>query len=603
MDIKMNSLELQKRFYTTYKEFFNTHDIVLSGNSVLTWWADISHGASALRIKQKLPVKIFCGVNFNNSGKVTFGKMLSYMIIDNVFIENNVNTFFKHDIDEVSGFLENFLHQHGYHLWLDISLLFETPPGHGLAFSGVTAVLLTFLTHILTDKLDTKTLVDREFPIESALFDEIYIASLRLSHCIWGGRSVCGASNCLVMTSGLALPMVHFSQKCNHTNTHENIMDEGNSDIHRCINTLLYQDSVLSFLWKDTTTIDELPIDYGVIFTGVGYRFADIEATREQRQYEEDKLKSFITNAVASLSIPIADQAKISAILGFDQNEVIYKNIDHMNLKILEGFNALFRGVNRDVSITTFIDTIRKIGLSSFAYQKENKLYTALKYLFHTYQQFDDESIGILPFNTGRIGGSLFFVMKKERSRATMNKVLEQLRADGNIVSLDYASWRDGYSSDWVRVEQYISSQIYSEYTREGDILYTDSFGRSYSGDYDMITKNETDGILLDTIWGRVYIQGTKLTSKEIHSQNTTIDMLKLLLTNIGKEVSNSKLPISTYSQNKNEILSKIILPIKKITKERFGKEIALTCVGWITQYYLKLDTDESIRIGLIRTL
>ena len=36
-DIKMNSLELQKRFYTTYKEFFNTHDIVLSGNSVLTW--------------------------------------------------------------------------------------------------------------------------------------------------------------------------------------------------------------------------------------------------------------------------------------------------------------------------------------------------------------------------------------------------------------------------------------------------------------------------------------------------------------------------------------------------------------------------------------
>ena len=119
-----------------------------------------------------------------------------------------------------------------------------------------------------------------------------------------------------------------------------------------------------------------------------------------------------------------------------------------MNLKILEGFNALFRGVNRDVSITTFIDTIRKIGLSSFAYQKENKLYTALKYLFHTYQQFDDESIGILPFNTGRIGGSLFFVMKKERSRATMNKVLEQLRADGNIVSLDYASWRDGYSSD-----------------------------------------------------------------------------------------------------------------------------------------------------------
>ena len=36
-DIKMNSLELQKIFYTTYKEFFNTHDMVLSGDAVLTW--------------------------------------------------------------------------------------------------------------------------------------------------------------------------------------------------------------------------------------------------------------------------------------------------------------------------------------------------------------------------------------------------------------------------------------------------------------------------------------------------------------------------------------------------------------------------------------
>jgi hypothetical protein len=63
---------------------------------------------------------------------------------------------------------------------------------------------------------------------------------------------------------------------------------------------------------------------------------------------------------------------------------------------------------------------------------------------------------------------------------------------------------------------------------------------------------------------------GTKLTSKDIHSQNTTIDMMRLLLGNIGKEVSNSRLPISTYSQNKNELLGKIIIPIQKITREYF---------------------------------
>jgi hypothetical protein len=46
--------------------------------------------------------------------------------------------------------------------------------------------------------------------------------------------------------------------------------------------------------------------------------------------------------------------------------------------------------------------------------------------------------------------------------------------------------------------------------------------------------------------------------------------MLKILLEHIGQEVSNDNLPISTYSQNKNEILGKVVLPIKKIAKEYF---------------------------------
>jgi hypothetical protein len=61
-----------------------------------------------------------------------------------------------------------------------------------------------------------------------------------------------------------------------------------------------------------------------------------------------------------------------------------------------------------------------------------------------------------------------------------------------------------------------------------------------------------------------------KLTSKEIHSQNTTIDMLRILMDNIGKEVSNTKLPVSTYSQNKNEILGKVVLPIRKLALKHF---------------------------------
>ncbi len=599
----MNSFELQKIFYTTYKGFFNKHNIVLSGGGVLTWWADISHGVSALRIKQKLPVKTFCGVNFNTSGKVTFWQMWTYSILENSFEESELNTFFKQNADQVSGFIKNFLYQHGYHGGIEIDFLFEAPPWHGFAFSGVISVLLTFLIHTLVKQLDIKTLVGREFPIDPILFDTLYNSSLRLSSCISWGKSAGGSSNYIVMAHNYALPIVHVSQKCEHRNLHENIMDEENTDIHRCINTVIYRDSLLNFLWKDPLWIDELPIDYGVIFTGLEYRFADIEATREQRVYEEEKLTSFIATIVDALPVADSDRTILAKMLNFDKDEVIYKNIDHMNLKILEWFNTLFRRNNDDLSIEAFIDTIRKIGLSSFSYQKENRLFLALQYLFQKYQQFDDEEIGILPFNTGRTGGSLFFVMKKWQSRITIQKALDHLRDEWNIVSLDHASWRDGYSSDGVRVEQYITGKIFSEYTREGDVLFSDSFGESYSGDYDTMRQNETHGILLDAIWGRIYLDGVKLTSKDIHSQNTTIDMLKLLLDNLGKEVPNIKLPSSTYSHNKNEILSKIIIPIKRITKEHFWKEIALSCSGWITEYYLRLEHDPSLRISIIQKL
>lgn len=107
------------------------------------------------------------------------------------------------------------------------------------------------------------------------------------------------------------------------------------------------------------------------------------------------------------------------------------------------------------------------MGLVSFSYQKINKLFFALKYSFDRYKQFEDEEIGILPFNTGKIGGSLLFVMKSEKSRTTLQKVMDQLRSDGYIVSLAYSSWRDGVSTDGVKLEQYISKEIYSKYTKK----------------------------------------------------------------------------------------------------------------------------------------
>lgn len=594
-NMKINSPELQKNFPLIYKNFFNTHDIILSGDAILTWWTDISHGISALRIKQKLPTKTYCWANTNASGKVTFHTVYHYSIFKDAFDEDLFTVFSKYDTERLAQFIQDFLLENGFSGGMEIDFLAEAPKWHGFASSGVLSVLLSFLLYAITGKLDPKTLTESELAVDHPLFNEIYWLSLRLSNCISRGKSIGASTNYTVMMPDNSMPTVFFSQ-----NSPLCLEGEKNSGTE-AMDWALYKGTLKDFLWMDEVNNQELPLDYGVIFTGINYKFSEIESTRELVKKENDRLDSFIIHSIQSLSIKDEDRTILSNLLGFDKNEVYNKNIDITNLRILEWFDYLFKNTYNDSAVNAFINTIKNIGLTSFSCQKENRLFFALQYLFHQYQQFEDEEIGILPFNSGKIGGSLFFVMKQEKSRLTIMKVLEHLNRDGYLASLDYASWRDGSSHDGICMDQFITEKVYSNYTKEGQIVFTDTLGASYSGDYNTIIELEKDCILLDTVRGRIYVKGTKLTSKDIHSQNTTIDMLRLLIEHLWEEVSNSKLPVSTYSQNKNEILSKVVLPIRKISKEYFWKEISLVCSGGITDYFLLLEKDDDIRIGIIK--
>ena len=76
----------------------------------------------------------------------------------------------------------------------------------------------------------------------------------------------------------------------------------------------------------------------------------------------------------------------------------------------------------------------------------------------------------------------------------------------------------------------------------------------------------------------KIYINGRKLTSEDLHSQTGTVDILKILMENIGKDISNKDLPISSYSKNKNDMLGKIVLPLIELIEKETGKKLPLIC-------------------------
>jgi hypothetical protein len=72
-----------------------------------------------------------------------------------------------------------------------------------------------------------------------------------------------------------------------------------------------------------------------------------------------------------------------------------------------------------------------------------------------------------------------------------------------------------------------------------------------------------------------------------------TLDVLSYLLKHPSIDVANKQLPVSSYSQNKNEMQGKIIIPLTKLVQEIIGKDLLLTCKGSNVDFFLRLSRND----------
>ncbi len=110
--------------------------------------------------------------------------------------------------------------------------------------------------------------------------------------------------------------------------------------------TTLYKDTLERFLGLSSLISSEFPLDYGILFTGLEYRFGEIEHTRKQSIKGESIITTFISETIGALSIEEERKKILLEALGFDQNNAIYTHIDSMNLRILEAFSILLKNTS-----------------------------------------------------------------------------------------------------------------------------------------------------------------------------------------------------------------------------------------------------------------
>jgi hypothetical protein len=110
---------------------------------------------------------------------------------------------------------------------------------------------------------------------------------------------------------------------------------------------------------------------------------------------------------------------------------------------------------------------------------------------------------------------------------------------------------------------------------------------------YNEIINAHKEWLLLDAIDNKIYLNGRKLTSTDLCSQTSTISILWKLLDNIGQDLENKELEISSYSKNKNEMLGKIVIPLISLIKKETDSKFPLICKWSMFNFYMKINASD----------
>jgi hypothetical protein len=219
-------------------------------------------------------------------------------------------------------------------------------------------------------------------------------------------------------------------------------------------------------------------------------------------------------------------------------------------------------------------------------------------------EKFDGSSryLWLAPNDTTIMWWSLLFMLPLEGFRKSITNSIDLASREFLWTKLIYANWLDGTWYEWCKIEQDLKNGIYSEFLDGRNCIIKWTNWKIAVGDCDKLLEKQKNGLLLDVFNNKIYLNWQKLTSQELHSQSATIEILKMLLQNPCKDISNKNLPISSYSKNKNDMVWKIIQPLLSLVEKKTWKKLPLICKGSLYEFVVRLN-DSDIEMTILSPL
>lgn len=579
----MNSTQLQKKFPEVYRDFYSKNDLVVSGCFSMSWWNEgILHQSQYLTIGSKIPLKCFVWIKKRNDSLIIFENIISFDIKNETIKSQTYNEVMK-ESDKIIESIKKFLIQNKIEKWITINILTEVPRGHSFGFSDTSSTVLSAALYSFVWIIEPETFTDYRNFLKSDDCQNIRNYAWELSLIARKNNTI--GQHVRYLLSDSSLPIFIYSQNFDN-------------------DTSLFQEKWWKFtplnIYQKESEINshasDLPLDYGIIYSWTSLTSNQIEDSKhadltEFKKYDDfikndlglGNTKSFLDNFMNSGTI-VGSYEKILSFWSI-QTAYLLKSIikTWINFQVIHEFVQHINNLRKQISILS----------------QDNHFTELLVSIFQQKKKLDMEEIGLLPSYSTKSWWGILFVMRQWLSQDTLGESMKEIQKYYPNAMFDYCSYQDGFAHQWIVIEQYITKNIFSTYIQKNHCIYNDNKGVSYTDTRVNIIEKETEWLLIDLVEKKIYLNGIKLTSKEIPAQSSTSEILSILFENIGKDVHIDQFSSSSYSSNKNEMLGKIVLPLIKTIKERNEIDFPFICKWGISDFYLSLR-ETPFKIGII---
>ncbi len=611
----MNSKALQQVYPDIYRHLFSQCPLVLSAPLGFYWVEHPTAHYNGVMLRQKLPTKVFLGIEFTQKSTIEFGSLQYFSNSRQTFSFENINNYWPNRIEFFDYLTKRFkkvvLEKKGicFHILVEDNL-YSYPIGVQGVISALIASALLLLSNELNinqihrwSSVSPKLLLkDEQLGFSLAFNLTRTINSITKKAYTWNT----GVFAALVPTPYTVIAFPGSQVRMLDYEFHKN------SDFNS-VATVPFWGYDLSDLYPDLPKESPVwPIDFGSIFSGKAVLAGHTSLKGTKTNYDTTSLQAFIRQKFASdvsSSHILPDFYESFGPGGSRVNHYDTDLLSTISIRLIDQLYRLLAHGYSENEINNFINLLQARHSAVMAIDDVSdhmrKVLQSLNSALFKYNP--SGNFALFAMYDVTLGGSIGFVGPVNMYRDCLEEAVKELQKDYPDISADYLSWRDGYSSDGLIVEQYLNEGIISNYVNRSSVKITEYRFDRISEKIHLLEavdmQRYKNDILVNIVDHTLCIGDDPVSSKELHSQIATVHLLSNILQAPEYRVASKELPRSAYTISKNEMQGKIIGPLCWLVEKRLGKKLDIRLSGTNTEFSVVLRLSSEISIILLQSL